>query len=76
MIKQFISKISSNLDIHLLSTIIVLVLIGFTVLASASQENFYLLGNQFFNIIIGVLALCIFSNLQPRRILLKYSILT
>ena len=69
MIKLFISKLSDNLDTPLLSTIMILVVIGLTVLASASQENFYLLGNQFFNIIFGILVLYIFANLQPRYIL-------
>ena len=69
MIKLFISKMSHNLDIHLLSTIIVLVLIGIVTLVSATQENLYVLGSQLFNIIVGLLVLYIFANHQPRRIL-------
>ena len=69
MIKQFLSKISDNLDASLLISMAALLVIGITILASAGQENLYLLGNQLFNIIIGLSALFITANLQPRRIL-------
>ena len=51
-----------NIDKILMSLVVFLLLIGLITLASASQQNINLIGNQILNILIGMALLIILSQ--------------
>ena len=58
-----------NIDKILMSLVIFLLLIGLITLASASQQNINLIGNQILNILIGMALLISLSHIDPKRFL-------
>ena len=58
-----------NIDKILMSLVVFLLLIGLITLASASQQNINLIGNQILNILIGMALLIILSHIDPKRFL-------
>ena len=66
---QSFYKFFENIDRILMTLIIFLISIGLITLASASQQNIILLGNQIINILIGIVLLVFLSNIDPKRFL-------
>ena len=62
-------KFFENIDRILMTLIIFLISIGLITLASASQQNIILLGNQIIKILIGIVLLVFLSNIDPKRFL-------
>ena len=58
-----------NIDKMLMSLVIFLLFIGLITLASASQQNINLIGNQILNILIGMALLISLSHIDPKRFL-------
>jgi rod shape determining protein RodA len=58
-----------NIDKILMSLVLFLLLIGLITLASASQQNINLIGNQILNILIGMALLISLSLINPKRFL-------
>jgi len=58
-----------NIDKILMSLVVFLLLIGLMTLASASQQNINLIGNQILNILIGMALLISLSLINPKRFL-------
>ena len=58
-----------NIDKILMSLLLCLMLIGLITLASASQQNVSLIGNQIINILIGMSLLILLSHINPKRFL-------
>ena len=58
-----------NIDKILMSLVVFLLLIGLITLASASQQNINLIGNQILNILIGMALLISLSHIDPKRLL-------
>ena len=58
-----------NIDKILMSLVVFLLLIGLMTLASSSQQNINLIGNQILNILIGMALLIILSHIDPKRLL-------
>lgn len=69
MIKSNLFRFFENIDGILMSLVIFLITLGFITLVSASQQNIFLISNQFINISIGMILLLILSNIDPRRFL-------
>jgi rod shape determining protein RodA len=62
-------KFLKNIDKILMSLVVFLLLIGLITLASASQQNINLIGNQILNILIGMSLLISLSHIDPKRFL-------
>jgi len=58
-----------NIDKILMLLVVFLLLIGLITLASASQQNINLIGNQILNILIGMALLISLSHIDPKRLL-------
>ena len=58
-----------NIDKILMSLVLFLLLIGLITLASASQQNVNLIGNQILNVLIGMALLISLSHIDPKRFL-------
>ena len=58
-----------NIDKILMSLVVFLLLIGLMTLASSSQQNINLIGNQILNILIGIALLTTLSHIDPKRLL-------
>jgi rod shape determining protein RodA len=68
--KQFkLYSFFKNIDKILMSLVVFLLLIGLITLASASQQNINLIGNQILNILIGIALLILLSHIDPKRLL-------
>ena len=58
-----------NIDKNLMSLVVFLLFIGLITLASASQQNISLIGNQILNILIGMALLISLSHTNPKQFL-------
>ena len=68
--KQFkLYSFFKNIDKILMSLVVFLLLIGLMTLASSSQQNINLIGNQILNILIGIALLTTLSHIDPKRLL-------